>query len=288
MRDYRIEPMRAHEQHVAHDCASWQATFDVLTAESDATWLIAPETGGTLERLSRHVMQRGKTLLGCAPDAVAITASKLATAHALGHAVAVVPTSRLEHAQFDGECVVKPDDGCGCEDTHRFSSLAQASAWLANREDSERFVVQPYVPGGSLSLSVLARGGRASLLCVNRQHIALRENAFQFNGCAVNATQDTDGRYGRLAQATIAAVPGLWGYVGIDVLDTADGPVVMEINPRLTTSYAGLHAAIGVNPALLVLRLLDNDEALPAIAQGGRAIEVNAGQSDLSEICTQA
>jgi predicted ATP-grasp superfamily ATP-dependent carboligase len=34
---------------------------------------------------------------------------------------------------------------------------------------------------------------------------------------------------------------------------------VLEVNPRLTTSYVGLRRAIGVNPAGLVLRLLQQD-----------------------------
>src|SRR5689334_23376821 len=93
MRDSRIEPIPALDQRVAHDPASWQASFDDLIREADATWLIAPETGGMLERLSRQVVERGKILLGCAPDAVAIAASKLATARALSQAgVGVVAT----------------------------------------------------------------------------------------------------------------------------------------------------------------------------------------------------
>jgi len=34
---------------------------------------------------------------------------------------------------------------------------------------------------------------------------------------------------------------------------------VLEINPRLTTSYVGMHRAIGFNPARLVLDMFYND-----------------------------
>jgi len=50
-------------------------------------------------------------------------------------------------------------------------------------------------------------------------------------------------------------MPGLWGLCGVDFVETGAGPVVIEVNPRLTTSYAGLHRAIGINPAHLVLEL---------------------------------
>ena len=53
-------------------------------------------------------------------------------------------------------------------------------------------------------------------------------------------------------------LPGLAGYVGMDVIVDDGRVTVLEINPRLTTSYAGLHRAIGRNPAGLVLDLLYN------------------------------
>ena len=52
------------------------------------------------------------------------------------------------------------------------------------------------------------------------------------------------------------AIPGLWGYVGVDLMLAKEGPVVLEINPRLTTSYCGLRRALGINTAAMVLDLL--------------------------------
>jgi len=53
--------------------------------------------------------------------------------------------------------------------------------------------------------------------------------------------------------------------VGIDLIDTESGPVVLEVNPRLTVSYAGLHSMLGFNPAGKVLALPDHPpmSALP-------------------------
>ena len=49
------------------------------------------------------------------------------------------------------------------------------------------------------------------------------------------------------AQQVVQALPGLRGLVGVDYIQTKDGPVVLEINPRATTSYAGLRAAMVQN-----------------------------------------
>jgi predicted ATP-grasp superfamily ATP-dependent carboligase len=77
----------------------------------------------------------------------------------------------------------------------------------------------------------------------------------------VNAASD-DGTLASLADRIAAAIPGLWGYVGVDLVLTRDGPVVLEINPRLTTSYCGMGQALGINTAGLVLSLLGRNRLL--------------------------
>jgi tyramine---L-glutamate ligase len=71
----------------------------------------------------------------------------------------------------------------------------------------------------------------------------------------VNAIVEGFSEFAALAQRIAVAIPGLWGYVGVDFVQTADGPLVLEVNPRLTTSFCGLRAALGVNVAALVLDL---------------------------------
>jgi predicted ATP-grasp superfamily ATP-dependent carboligase len=49
-------------------------------------------------------------------------------------------------------------------------------------------------------------------------------------------------------------MPGLRGFAGIDVVwHPSRGPVVIEVNPRLTVAYAGLSAALGGNLAAALL-----------------------------------
>ena len=228
-----------------------------LIAESDCVWPIAPETGGALARLSELVLEQDGRLLGSEPDAVRLTASKRATAaHLNAHRVPAVPATEsgdLPHAPYGW--VVKPDDGAGCEDTHLFESETALRRWLGRQHRPDGLVVQPYVPGEPLSLSLLCRGGEAWLLSINRQDVIVNRGRFEFRGVAVGATDDHNGEYIRLARKVAAAIPGLWGYVGLDLVEGADGPMVLDINPRLTTSYAGLRRALGVNPASLVLDL---------------------------------
>ncbi len=245
-------------------------------AEADAVWPIVPEQGGALERVSAGVLAAGKVLLGSAPSAVRTAASKLRTARLLGElGVPVVPTfgSGDRIPPIPGAWVLKPDDGIGClgirvcrdRDTlcHQWEHLADRAAWVA----------QPFVQGMAGSLSLLAREGEATLLSVNRQRIAVMDDELVLLGCVVNGLGRRDGRFGQLAGDVAAALPGLWGYAGVDLVATPAGPQVLEVNPRLTTSYAGLRESLGVNPAALVLDLLFGDRPRDDIL-GGRAVDV--------------
>ena len=112
------------------------------------------------------------------------------------------------------------------------------------------------------------------MLACNRQKVELENGAFRFDGVSVNAVADTDGRYAALASAVCRALPGLWGYCGVDFIDADTGPMVLEVNPRLTTSYSGLHQAIEINPAQLVLELPGSIEGVARAANRTHAVDV--------------
>ena len=257
LRDHRVDAgALPGDWAVVHSRRHWEASIDEMIRSSDATWPIAPETAGVLEDIARRVVLAGRQLIGSSPDAVHTAASKFATARALERAgVAVVPTFHPDdRPQPSGQrWIVKPDDGCGCEEVRLFADLRTAVHWLKSCDEAPRYVLQPYTLGEPLSLSVLGREGRALLLSVNRQDIALQGECLRYCGCTVNSLPDTGGRFQRLAQGVVTAIPGLCGYFGVDLILTGDGPFVVDVNPRLTTSYAGLREGLGINAARMVL-----------------------------------
>lgn len=243
---------------------AWRAAIEA----ADAVWPIAPETGGALTRLSELVLASGRALIGSRPRAVALATSKLATAaHLTAHGIAVVPTVPAAAALRDDlpagpdGWVVKPDDGAGAESTRSFRRRDELRRWLDAAPGRDNFVVQPYVGGVAASLSVLCQHGRAWLLSCNRQDIAIENGAFRFRGSSVGGLEQRRPLFAPIAAAVAAALPDLWGYVGIDLVDSAAGSLILDVNPRLTTSYVGLARAIGMNPAALVLGLIDRDLA---------------------------
>ena len=253
--------------------ALWQAKL----AEVDAVWPIAPESGAALASLTRLIERSGICLLGSSSAAVVLTGSKRATSERLlACGIQAVQTCLpSEFESLAGPWVVKPDDGAGCEDTRCFDDAEALADWLAQEGRALTHVVQPFLAGTAMSLSMLCHEGEAWLLSINRQRVRLNDGVFSYHGSEVNVPLPDTARWTALAQAIARAVPGLAGYVGVDLMAAEDGSLtVLEINPRLTTSYVGLHRAIGLNPALCVVDLLYNQSSLDSFALAHNMVNV--------------
>jgi len=244
-------------------------------AESDAVWPIAPETGGELERAARSVLAAGRVLLGPDPEAIALAGSKRATAQRLAEqGIEVVPCfdPGSVWSAIEGPWIVKPDDGAGGVDTRVFLNREEAAA-AAVVDGVQGLIAQPWIAGEAMSLSVVAVPGRVVVLSVNRQRLRLRPAALHLEAIEVNC-EPASAPLASLAERVAAAIPGLRGYFGIDFVRTPTGPVVIEVNPRLTTSYAGLRTALGVNVAEWVVAGATGGSLPPAPDHQGRAVRL--------------
>ena len=278
LRDPRLEPDLAATVLVPRSTRDFWPSFDRALEMSDAVWPIAPEQDGWLERITQAVVDGGRTLFNSRGPAVRLTTSKLATSRVLASAgVPVVGTyARPEDAPHNATMlVVKPDDGAGCVETYVVRDRIELERWDIEHA-GKTWAYQPLITGEPRSLCLLCFEGRARLICCNRQHIVEQDGKLRFAGVTVNALNDADGTYARLAQTVAAAIPGLWGHVGIDFIETASGPLVIEINPRMTTACVGLRPAFGINLGALVLQLPDSlQQPLPAPGSG-RPVRVRA------------
>lgn len=244
-----------------------------LILEAELVWPIAPETGGVLEGIARQVQRAGKKLLLSEPDTVALCGNKLETYRLLkAQGLPVVPTSLLAGLNDLPEpvCVIKPIDGVGCEGSR---IVDESDAFALTIDNPAGYVVQPLIEGQSVSLSCLFKQGQAWLLCCNRLEVILENEQFHLQACRVNTTNQNRRFYQALVERVAEAIPGLWGYVGIDLIESAErGPLILEINPRLTTSYVGIVQATGINVAVQTLYLLEGEPKLSSADK--RTVEV--------------
>ena len=222
----------------------------------DAVWLVAPESAGIALGHLRTLERAGVAVLGCTREAVELASSKSRTLARLAAAgIRTTPTWPLATAPLarHAEWAVKPDCGCGCEEARRLTA-AQAET-LRREESNAGRIAQPWLAGLAMSLSLRVAGGRAELLSVNRQHIAVAaDGALSLRGLAQGIALPPQTGAAALAHHIAAAIPGLRGFVGVDFVLGVDGrATVLEVNPRLTSAYVGLSARLGRNLAAEIL-----------------------------------
>ena len=235
--------------------------FRAAARRADFALVIAPEFDDILAERCEWAEQEGCRLLGPSIEAIRLTADKLRLAEHLARAgVPTIPTVPFTLAPpWPPPYVVKPRYGAGSQDTFLVRDLAPIE-----RPDT---ILQPYLA---------PRHGPLSLACIGRMPLVLMRQTLSADGRfhylgGERALDVDDAPYRELARAALDAVPGLAGYFGLDLLwpQGADRPVVVEINPRLTTSYVGLRALCEGNLMQTLLDAARGREVSPPAFRAG-------------------
>ena len=229
----------------------------------DAVFLIAPESDNLLHYLTQMAALQDKLILGCGLDAIEITSNKMATYLALKQVgITTIATFTVEHwikheaLKKNVAWLAKPNDGAGCEATVSFDDAENLMHWLKHNKKQNSHIIQPFQVGTPASISCVMHQGRARVLSCNAQIIEINQHTLSFKGVIVNGMREYWQAFELMANQVASAFLGLAGYVGIDVIVNENTIFVVEINPRLTTSYVGLHEATGQNPAKLIINTL--------------------------------
>ena len=222
------------------------AVFDQLAREADATLVIAPETGGVLTQWAQRLASLDARSLGCDVASIRLCGDKRRlAAHLQGEGIATPPLIEPRMPEIvDFPVVVKPVDGAGCEQTFVCRSWRE---WRAVRSTEDPDVIVQrcfhWPCGISVGVCLQVKSHDVVPLICRRQRIgAYGDGPLQlvYEGGETLENPPLVDRAVSLARRAVAAVPGLRGIVGVDVVlgPEASSDVVIEINPRMTLSYA--------------------------------------------------
>ena len=281
LRDHRLSnSVPGARTVVVEPGESYDAKLEAFAGTVDSMLIIAPENGDILFSLCERYSTQSFELLNAEPRTIRLTSHKFATyRYLLAHEIPQIPTCRAADIRSlrGDRFVMKPEDGVGCTDISLLESRSELQA-AADGADREHFIFQPYVQGVHASLSMLCWEGAGLVLSCNRQQIREEGGSLQWEGCTVGALKNE--KFTSFADQIARALPGLRGYVGVDAVVAKNEILLVEINPRLTTSYVGLGTALGTNPAQWIMQCFA-ERALPAVTPPCRVpveVDLEGGQ----------
>jgi tyramine---L-glutamate ligase len=262
----RLEtPRQIPADEVVHvHAGQHDAIFRSLLSRCDAVLIIAPETGGTLAKLTEIAEAERIPLLSSNSAAVNVASNKGICNRVFQQAGLPTPATRLVSfataekaaSELGYPLVTKPLDGTGCDGVCLVtdpSELGETLALLRKVTQHDQILLQTYKQGIHASVSLLVAQNRAISVSLNQQIIE-PGRPFRYSGGIIPIEHPASRRAFDLAQAAVLAVPGLRGYVGVDMILEQDHAWLIEINPRITTSYVGLHRISSENLASAIWR----------------------------------
>lgn len=225
--------------------------------EAEAALVIAPELDGSLGNRCRQLRRAGIDCLNCTDQAIALCGDKFALfRHCQSHGIPTIDTHVAGAARLGFPCVVKRRDGAGSTDMRLMRSQQEWDEFFAIREIAA-YLVQPYVFGRALSVAAIIHQGKPQVVLPVAEQRLSRDGRFQYQGGSIPARDVEQPRAEELIHHVVATLPGLHGYVGFDVIvpaDHSDHLRLVEINPRLTTSYVGYRRICRENLASWLLQ----------------------------------
>ena len=242
------------------------AKLEELSAMADAVYVIAPESSQVLEKLVEKVEAAGGTSLNCEADAIRRVSNKMTVYETMKKRGLKVPETVLVDIREKTEnierltkelgypLVFKPLDGVSCGGLSLVKDegdIAGAVKKVAHESRSKQFIAQKVIRGKAASACAIATGDKAVAVTLNRQLVtlALPDEESEYYGGVVPFDHSLEKEAIEAAERAVEWIGGLKGYVGVDMILTEEDAMVLEVNPRLTTSYVGLRRVTNFNPA---------------------------------------
>lgn len=231
---------------------------------ADWSFVIAPEFDGILSRYAALLREAGGRVIASNDATLALTADKHATAERLLARGIAAPRGMAVEAgerappMFAYPAVLKPRYGAGSQDVRLIDGPTDERARRPSR-------LEPFHPGLAGSVAFLCGPRAIQSLPACEQFIRVDSGALQYHGGACPLATPFAARASRLARAAVESLEQPLGWIGVDLVlgEAADGSedVVIEINPRLTTSYVGLRALARDNLADAMIWIAEGRQA---------------------------
>lgn len=239
---------------------------------------IAAENNNNLYNITKILEDNGVFTYTSSSEACLISSDKSLTYENIGNAVTQPRTFRFKidskgywkraivnlHEKWQAEdpltplkLIIKPLIGVDCEDIVIIENIDDLSYDLEEIFPPEsRIIVQEYIDGVDVSVSLICNNGKATPISLNKQFVELKNNKGNYIGGMLPFKSEYEKEAFEVAKKACESIEGLNGFVGVDLLINENDvyPVyLLEVNSRFTTPYVGLKKIANFNIAKTII-----------------------------------
>jgi len=257
-----------------HPSEDYNEKFSELAENNDFILIIAPEFDNILYNLNKIVEKLGKENLGVNLEAIDLGTHKLKTYKFFNENHVNTPITfkipwkentldidfiKDKMEELGTSIIIKPEDGVGAESIFIIDNLKELNDFIIRfntiEDKSDNYILQEFIKGENLSISLIGTGENPIILSINSQIINLdkKNKTLQYLGGFTPIKNFK--KLKKLIQKELNKLnfSNFCGYFGIDFILEKSGKInLIEINPRLTTSYLGIKKATEKNLANLI------------------------------------
>lgn len=249
----------------SHPDGSWLDHWLQIALQCDKVIVIAPEIDGLLLTAVNRLREHGCEVIASSREFLESTSDKLQTALRATHYGLSHPATHLLRdwltnyrdyftatQMTNSRWVVKSRDGAGCNDMKLFSNVNALLEYFSEQaiQDAripDQFIVQEWIPGRACSAAILCDTKAPVLLGAVEQQLeylpeGVENDRFEIKyvGGAGPLQNISSVELQTFIDRVFDAFNGARGWIGIDFVVATDGSMhLIEINPRMTTSYLG-------------------------------------------------
>lgn len=161
--------------------------------------------------------------------------------------------------------IIKPLMGVDCEDIVVIENIEDLTLDLDKIfKPGSRVIVQEFIEGTDVSVSLLSDGKTAVPISLNEQFVQLKDDKGTYLGGKLPFENKYKDEAFEIAKKAVEAIDGLKGFVGVDMIINADekdiySVYLLEINSRFTTPYVGLKEVANFNIGKSIVDLIDGE-----------------------------
>ncbi len=233
-----------------------------INIESDiCTWLedncqdyddclfIAPEDDLIQYNITRILEDNDVCIIGSDSTASFICSSKYRTYEVLPESIKKIPTRLVRIDDIDYReiqellskktLIVKPVDKTSSDMIYKIDSISNLKRVLERYEYEkiDEFLLQEYIPGVSVSCSIICSQNKTRIISHNLQEITEYDNQITYTGCVTPQDHPQKKQIEEITYDVVARIKGLRGFIGIDYIISENAIYFVEVNARITTPF---------------------------------------------------